>query len=342
MMKKRSTLLFLYGLALMFAMNNCQRIEEPLKSEPSAKLMKEMSDISMKPLVPVEPQAVVVTPFTITTSELTVQFRKDLLSNSSATLPASLQKLANDVSAAVSESDLQIIANADLKTIGQEGKLSSELQGALDRFNTHPALAPYRATSTLPSVGEVVVPKIVIKETVLTTTFSSDRTSSACTDAANNAFLAQQTLLDNQRQAQLAALNTAYNQAVVDANNAQTACKNGVQAQFDAMRAAAQANTAAEIAAINGNPRYSIVLKRVFIAFAQADLRDELATIGNMQQSAAAGCNAIKQQSINAAAAARVAGQLQVQDNFNAAIVAATAVRTAAIADCIYLQGQGS
>lgn len=334
-------MLFLYGLTLMFAMNNCQRIEEPLKSEPSAKLMQQMSDITMKALVPVEPQAVVVTPFTFTRSELTLQFRKDLLNNSSATLPASLQKMVNDMTAAVSESDLETIASADFNLIKKGGELPAALQQAIDRVNNHPSLAPYRATSTLPSVGEIIVPKIVINEPVLTTTFSTDRSSNTCTQMANEAFLAKQKMLDDQRKAEFAALDNMFNQAVVAANTQEMACNNAAKAGFNMMRADANAAAAAEMAAIDANPRFSPILKRVFKARVAADLRDELAKIDSLEKNDGQ-CKDVRKNSIAAAEVARTAGKVQSNNNFNTAVEAARDVRSAAIADCIYLQGQGS
>ncbi len=159
-MKKSRIVNLVVVLALMLAMYNCKKKEEPFPLEPDTEVKKELDAIVVAPVTPTAPAPVTSTPATVTVSAPAAAVAGDMAQLKSGTVPASVQTAATQVSAVVSPAEVTTLTGvtpATIAAVAAGGALPAELKTIVDKVAANPALAAYLPKLTFPAVNGVTV-----------------------------------------------------------------------------------------------------------------------------------------------------------------------------------------
>lgn len=334
---------WVYGLALTLVMYNCKKKEDPFPTEPNSELVKEINAIVMAPVTLVAPAAVTTTAGSVAVPAQATAVAGDLSKLSSGTVPATVQTASTNIQAALSASELTVLAGltpATVNAVAAGGVLPANMKAILDKALANPALAAYLAKITLPTVnGRTVSGRSGASESIEKT--EGVQVEDACVLASQATFDAVKVKLDATKATEDARVAADYSAAIAPLAAAQTSCTSGIPATFNTQRSTAQAQATAALADIEAAKSViPAALYPVLKAYVNIQLLSILSSLNTLQAAELKACSDTTAAKTAAAAAARDANTATATAVYQTAIAAATAKKTELTQSC-HNQGGG-
>ncbi len=352
--KPKSITILICALALMLVMYNCKKKDDPLPDKPDEEITKELDDIKVAPVTITPPAPVESTEANVETSAKAGELNSGLGSITDAnSIPASVTTAATEVTAAISESELNTLSNVDaalINAVKEGGEIPAEVKAALDHAASNPALQEYLPTFTLPTVNGTAVtgrtatsPNLVTPQQLAANESieAVQDASDVCVAAAESAYQAKKTELDASKSAKDAEITAAYNAAIAPLAAEEEACKAGIPAKFAAYRAAIDEQVASALANLERVKPFIGPLYPILKALINIQALNAYAGLNNLEAASLAACTAKTAAATTNAQAARDANLAASQAAYDAALASAAEVRAKLIASC-HNQGGGN
>lgn len=331
-------------MLLSAVMFNCKDDDDKFPSEPDTEKTEELKNLDVVEPTYDQPAAVEVKESSVEVSAKSAEVTSGLSQLASGTVTPAVSASADEVSAALSASEIATLNSVSAETIAnvsEGGALPAGLKAILDKVANDPALKAYLPTFTLPSVGGVQISGARTGSGKSVEAVEGITVDDNCIAKAEAAFATSKAKLDATKAGFITKINQAYTDAVAPLAVQETQCVAAVGPKYDALRTAAMqiaatANSVLDAAQGLLGARYALLKALVNI-----QLLGYLSTINNLQIADTAACAAKTTAYTNAAAAAKASNTAKVEAAYATALASATEIKEALILSC-HNQGSGN